>query len=243
MQTAPIALFCYNRPNHLARCLHALTHNTLAQQSELFIFCDGAKSDIDAGTVAQTREVARSAIGFSRIHIREGSVNRGLASSLSNGISEVCERYGRVIVVEDDTVVSSSFLEYMNEALRRYEREEKVMQISGYMFSIDFGEPPRGFSCRSRQAGAGRPGSGHGVIFPTIQKTSILQCWTRKRNTASTWTAAIPTRACYASESMAKMNLGIFSVVDRLPRRRSRAPSFPLSGYKHRLRRLWNTLQ
>jgi hypothetical protein len=39
-----------------------------------------------------------------------------------------------VIVLEDDLVTSRYFLEFMNTALDRYEGEERVMQIAGYMF-------------------------------------------------------------------------------------------------------------
>ena len=44
--------------------------------------------------------------------------------------------YGRIIVLEDDIVTSPYFLKYMNEALNRYEDEERVMHISGYIYPI-----------------------------------------------------------------------------------------------------------
>jgi hypothetical protein len=41
-----------------------------------------------------------------------------------------------VIVIEDDLVTSVGFLRYMNQALTLYANEDRVMQISGHMFSI-----------------------------------------------------------------------------------------------------------
>jgi len=41
-----------------------------------------------------------------------------------------------VIVLEDDTAVSSHFLEFMNDSLDRYANEDRVMQISGYFYPI-----------------------------------------------------------------------------------------------------------
>ncbi len=46
----------------------------------------------------------------------------------------MCERYGRVIVLEDDLEVSSKFLEYVNHALETYELDQRVMQISAHCF-------------------------------------------------------------------------------------------------------------
>ena len=67
----------------------------------------------------------------------ESAENRGLAKSIIAGVGELCEKYGRVIVVEDDLAVSSSFLAYMNAALDRYAGNDQVFQVSGYMFPVD----------------------------------------------------------------------------------------------------------
>jgi len=49
----------------------------------------------------------------------------------------VVNKYGKVIVLEDDIVTSPFFLRFMNNALEFYEKEEKVWHISGYMFPIN----------------------------------------------------------------------------------------------------------
>ena len=64
--------------------------------------------------------------------------NRGLAQSIINGVSLVLKRHGRAIILEDDLVTLPSFLSYMNFALNRYEKSEQVMQISGYMFPVEY---------------------------------------------------------------------------------------------------------
>jgi hypothetical protein len=63
--------------------------------------------------------------------------NRGLAASIIAGVTTLCERSGRVIVVEDDLIMAPCFLSFMNQALDRYEQEDKVMQIAGYAFPMD----------------------------------------------------------------------------------------------------------
>lgn len=136
MVLAPIALFCFKRSVHLARALEALRANTLAFESTLYVFCDGPRNSEDLVAVEEVRQVARSAYGFGRIEVRCSDVNLGLAKSIISGVSEVIERHGRVIVLEDDLVTSPFFLTYMNEALAMYENVEAVASIHGYLYPI-----------------------------------------------------------------------------------------------------------
>ena len=56
---APIVLFCYNRPQHTEQTLRALSENILAEQSELFVFCDGPKADATEEQLKKIEEVRR----------------------------------------------------------------------------------------------------------------------------------------------------------------------------------------
>lgn len=137
MKLAPIILFAYNRPIHLQQTLAALSKNTLANQSELFIYCDGAKesaTDEQKVQVAKTREVAHAVIGFKNITVIERPQNVGLMNNIVGAVTEIVNRYGRVIVFEDDMITSSGTLQYFNDALETYKDEEKVMHIVSYVF-------------------------------------------------------------------------------------------------------------
>ncbi len=135
-QHAPIALFVYNRADHLAKTLAALKANVQASESELFIFSDAAKNDAAFAAVAEVRNTIHRITGFKAISIVERTQNWGLAKSIIEGVTQLVNQYGRVIVLEDDLVTSPYFLSYMNDALDRYENEEQVMQISGHMFPV-----------------------------------------------------------------------------------------------------------
>lgn len=137
MKKAPIAFFAYNRPEHTLRSLESLTQNEGAAQSELFIFCDGSKRPEDRVAVSQVREIVRSQQWCGQVHITERQENRGLAKSIISGVTEICACYGRVIVLEDDLILSPYFLNFMNDALEKYENESSVMHISGYMFPVE----------------------------------------------------------------------------------------------------------
>lgn len=136
MSPAPIALFVYNRPDHVTRTLKTLQRNSMARLSELHVFSDGPKNAGDVYAVGQVRAVIRKITGFSLVRVHERVENLGLARSVINGVTELSRMYGRVIVLEDDLVVSPEFLSFMNQALHHYQNEQTVMQVSGYMFPV-----------------------------------------------------------------------------------------------------------
>lgn len=136
MSLAPIALFAYNRPVHLARTLSALRGNPFARESEIFVFSDGSKHSQDRHAVEEVRGVIKRIEGFGRVSVEEQPTNLGLAQSIIRGVTKLVERYGRVIVIEDDLVVAPGFLTFMNQALSHFSTEPRVMQIAGYMFPI-----------------------------------------------------------------------------------------------------------
>jgi len=133
MNLAPIIVFAYDRPNHLRRTIDALTKNVFAEESELYIYCDGPKvnaSDERKLHIKQVRDVAHAANGFKEIHVVEAPQNKGLANSIIGGVSDVIAKHGRVIVLEDDLLTSPYFLKYMNTALDKYESYPSVFTIS-----------------------------------------------------------------------------------------------------------------
>ncbi len=139
MDLAPIVLFVYNRPDHTKRTLDALSKNTLAEQSVLYIFCDGPKedaSDIEIKHINDVRNVVAEKNWCGEVNIIERQENWGLADSIVDGITQVLNKHGEVIVLEDDIITSPGFLQYMNDALSLYEKEDRVMHISGYWFPI-----------------------------------------------------------------------------------------------------------
>lgn len=133
---APIALFAYNRPQHLQQTVDALQRNHLAIESELYVFSDGAQNSSDLEKVEKIRNYLKTVDGFARITIAEQTKNLGLANSIISGVTEIVNRFGRIIVLEDDMVTSPYFLRYMNEALELYECEESVISIHGYVYPV-----------------------------------------------------------------------------------------------------------
>lgn len=146
---APIALFVYNRPEHTRRTLKFLKENLLADESRLFIFSDAAKDDLHSVEVAEVREIISSMDGFKSVEIVHRKTNFGLANSIIDGVSMLTEKYGKVIVFEDDLISSPFTLRYFNDALKRYENEEMVMHIGAYMYPLQNKNLPQTFFYRA----------------------------------------------------------------------------------------------
>lgn len=135
-ELAPIALFVYNRPEHTRRTVEALRANELAQQTHLFVFADGAKNESAVAAVQSVREYVRGMEGFRSVTIIERERNFGLSNSIINGVTQLCDQYGRVIIVEDDVMTAPDFLAFMNRALDRYANEPRIFSVSGFNLPI-----------------------------------------------------------------------------------------------------------
>lgn len=143
MSFAPIVIFVYNRADHFIRTYKALSECKEAKESDLFIFSDGAKNEKTAPAVDEVRKAAHSIENngdFKSVNIIESPVNKGLANAVINGVTEIVDKYGKVIVVEDDCVATDSFLSYMNRCLDFYETNKKIGCISGYTPDITLPE-------------------------------------------------------------------------------------------------------
>ena len=136
MNSTPIALFTYNRAAHTARALDSLLNCSRLNDCQLYIYCDGPKDATHVEEVEACRRVVRERASQFAATVVEREENVGLAKSIVSGVTDLCERYGRVIVIEDDLVVSPNFIDFMLRSLDRYADAQNVFQISGYMFPV-----------------------------------------------------------------------------------------------------------
>lgn len=148
-QTAPVILFTYNRPEHTKNTVEALVANELADQTDLYIFSDAAKPRRDESEAArgiwqenvkkvqQIRDYAAAVKGFASVTLIAREENYGLARNVIEGATEIVNRCGKVIVLEDDLVTNRYFLRFMNDGLDRYQNEKQVTGVTGYSFLDD----------------------------------------------------------------------------------------------------------
>jgi hypothetical protein len=139
----PIALFTYNRPYHTTQMLASLAACDRLDECEVFIYCDGVGKSEHAANVKATREVVREWVEHHPATTVERSENLGLAASIIQSVTELCQRFGRVIVVEDDLILAKSFLDYQLRALDHYAEDERVFQVVGFMFPVEDNPDPQ----------------------------------------------------------------------------------------------------
>ncbi|EOQ88044.1 glycosyltransferase, group 2 family protein [Leptospira yanagawae serovar Saopaulo str. Sao Paulo = ATCC 700523] len=147
MKYSPILLFVYNRPYHTKRTIESLLKNGEAKNSEIRIYSDGPKSEVDSDGVRDVRNFLQKVKGFQKVTIIEREHNMGLAESIIHGVTEMLELFDRVIVLEDDMVVSKYFLNYMNQALELYCYEPKVACVHAWNYPLT-GVQPQTFFLR-----------------------------------------------------------------------------------------------
>jgi hypothetical protein len=89
--SAPIALFVYRRPGHLARALEGLSANPEARDTEIYIFSDGPKDQTAEKGVERVRRLLGRLDGFNSMysdgecklpgHHRDGAHQQGRRTS------------------------------------------------------------------------------------------------------------------------------------------------------------------
>lgn len=131
---APIIVFAFNRPDALKNTINSLLKNKEAKDSDLFIFVDGPRANKqgEAKKVKDVQEYVKTINGFKNVHYTFSNQNKGLGTSIIQGVTQIINQYGKAIVLEDDLVLATNFLSFMNQGLEKYEKEKKVFSICGY---------------------------------------------------------------------------------------------------------------
>jgi hypothetical protein len=147
MKPSPVALFAYTRAEHLCSTVESLSRNTIAKETVLYVFSDGPRTAQDEGKVEAVRNYVREIKGFADVNLVTSDQNRGLSASIVGGVDRVLAKHESLIVLEDDLATSPFFLQYMNDALRCYQDDQRVVSVHGYMYPVD-GSLPETFFIR-----------------------------------------------------------------------------------------------
>ncbi len=130
MNLAPIGISTYSRTKHLKQTIQALQKNTLAKESELYIFSDAPKKG-DEDIVGRVREYADSVTGFKKVHVVKRKSN-GRVKNNRGGMKQLLDSHGKCIFMEDDIVTAPGFLQFINDGLEFYKNDKKVRFVGGH---------------------------------------------------------------------------------------------------------------
>ena len=119
---APIVVFGYNRADMIENLLESLERNKDVQKMDLYIFLDVPDKKIvrDKKWSLQVIEYVnqyKKKSKFKKVIVEVATEHKGLANSIISGVTKVINKYGKVIVLEDDLIVSNDFLDYMQRGL------------------------------------------------------------------------------------------------------------------------------
>lgn len=135
---APVVLFTYNRLNHTMQTIKALHNNWGSNETELYVFADGAKDPTEEAKVNAVREYlkeVKECNWFASMTIYFQEKNLGLEKSIISGVGKIINQYGKAIVLEDDIITTPDFLLFMNKALDAFEKDPKVWSISTWLIN------------------------------------------------------------------------------------------------------------
>lgn len=141
---APVIIFAFNRPNALKNTVQSLLQNEEAKKSDLYIFVDSPRTNKpgESEKVHAVQMYANSIKGFKSVNCFFSIKNKGLGDSIIQGVTQIINKYGKAIVLEDDLVFASNFLAYMNQGLDKYKDEKQVFSICGYSNKVKI---PKGY--------------------------------------------------------------------------------------------------
>lgn len=132
MALTSIIIFSYNRPENFKRLIESLKQNVGFENHDIFVFIDGPKTIEDIPKINKVESLAK----LITTNIHRSPVNQGLANSIISGVTDIINRYGSVIVLEDDLILHPQFLNYMDEALEKFKDDKHILSICGYGLKI-----------------------------------------------------------------------------------------------------------
>jgi len=134
MNDTCIAVFVFARADHTKKTLESLFACDGINRINVRIFCDGSRTGKDDENVNNVRSVVREYKKLGNVEIFERDNNIGLAENIIDGINNCFDDFNKIIVLEDDMVVSKYFLKYMTSALDIYEENKDVWHVSAWSY-------------------------------------------------------------------------------------------------------------
>jgi len=135
---APVLVMVYDRLDSLKKCIQSLQNCEEAKDSVLYISSDAAYKSQDDEKIEAVRKYIQTITGFQRVIPITPKENRGLNGAYNAAIDLIFKEHDTFIFLEDDIIVAPNFLKFINEGLKFYKEEPKVMSISGFSHSVFF---------------------------------------------------------------------------------------------------------
>ena len=125
-----IFILAYNRVDHLRKVIRPLVKHT-HPNDPIYIFADN--SNTKSLDVEKVHSFLKK-LNKKKFKIVIQKKNLGLKENWWRAYDYMYSKYDKVIRLEDDTIINKEFLRFMIDNLIKFQKNNKVMSITGYAF-------------------------------------------------------------------------------------------------------------
>ena len=136
MKVYPIIIPTLCRYEKFKNAIESLKLCKLADKTELVIGLDYPLKETQKEGWKLIKEYIPTIKGFKKVIVLEQNKNIGAANNSLFLKQYVAKEYDAYIYSEDDNIFSPYFLQYMNNALKKYKNEKDIYFICGYSYPI-----------------------------------------------------------------------------------------------------------
>ena len=127
----PVLFITYNKTDTTLKVLNKILK---CNPSKLIIVSDGPETNRDEKSVNYLRNYFNKNLDNSYIEKDYNQTNKGLKETVTSSISKYINKYGKLIIIEDDILPSKMFFDFCDSMLDIYKDEKKVNLISGFNY-------------------------------------------------------------------------------------------------------------
>ena len=129
MLKVPVAFIIYKRLETTTKVWEVISN---IKPSKLYVIADGPKCNEEKFKCKLVRNFVENNIDWECELIKVYSdTNLGCAKRVQTGLDYVFENEEMAIILEDDTLLDSSFFNFCEDLLERYKDDKRVAHISG----------------------------------------------------------------------------------------------------------------
>ena len=93
---APIALFVYNRYQHIKKVIEAIKKNPISKRSTIYIFSDYSDVKSEIIKIKKIRKYLENTNGFKKKIIIERNYNLGTSKNIVMGLNQIFKKYAKL---------------------------------------------------------------------------------------------------------------------------------------------------
>ena len=137
----PILVLAYNRADKLSELLNLLFLNKGIDKHQIIIHIDGPniyKGEKEKDKICQVLKAAKKYESLhSNVRVEIEKYHTGLAKSVIKSVGRILEKYGRIIVLEDDLVISDDCISFLDKALNYYKDNQLIWSVTAWSPPIE----------------------------------------------------------------------------------------------------------